>query len=110
MVLFCCEENQYRKEANEAQGKISWLMGTVQRSLFPHLDECLETPLAEQEKRLVTIFEIVQVEKHVHKRASTQWPRNSLISSTTANSFAFASTSTVISRPSQHSGISPESI
>ena len=53
--------------------RISWLMGTVQRSLFPHLDECLETPLTEQEKRLVTILEIVLVEKHVHKKASTQW-------------------------------------
>ncbi len=45
--------------------KISWLMGSVQRSLFPHLDECLETPLTEQKKRLVTVLEIVQVEKHV---------------------------------------------
>jgi transposase len=53
--------------------RISWLMGTVQRSLFPHLDECLETPLTKQEKRLVTILEIVQVEKHVYKRASNQW-------------------------------------
>ena len=42
--------------------KISWLMGSVQRSLFPHLDDCLEMPLTEQEKRLVTILEIVQVE------------------------------------------------
>jgi len=32
--------------------KISWLMGRVQRSLFPHLNECLPTPLTEQEKRL----------------------------------------------------------
>ena len=53
--------------------KISWLMGSVQRSLFPHLDECLDVPLTEQEKRLVTILEIVQVERHVRKRASTQW-------------------------------------
>jgi hypothetical protein len=53
--------------------RISWLMGTVQRSLFPHLDECLDIPLTEQEKRLVTILEIVQVEKHVTKSASTQW-------------------------------------
>jgi hypothetical protein len=53
--------------------RISWLMGTVQRSLFPHLDECLKTPLTEQEKRLVTILEIVQVEKHVYEGAFTQW-------------------------------------
>ena len=33
--------------------KISWLMGTVQRSLFSHLDVCLSVPLTEQEKHLV---------------------------------------------------------
>lgn len=53
--------------------KISWLVGSVQRSLFPHLDECLDVPLTEQEKRLITILEIVQVERHVHKSASSQW-------------------------------------
>ena len=45
--------------------KISWLMGRVQKSLFPHLNECLPTPLTEQEKRLVSILEIVEVERHV---------------------------------------------
>ena len=45
--------------------KISWLMGRVQRSLFPHLNECLPTPLTAQEKRLVSILEIVQIERHV---------------------------------------------
>ena len=28
--------------------RISWLMGTVQKSLFPHLDECLDSPLTER--------------------------------------------------------------
>jgi len=45
--------------------KISWLMGRVQRSLFPHLNQCLPTPLTAQEERLVKILEIVQVEEHV---------------------------------------------
>ena len=45
--------------------KISWLMGRVQKSLFPHLNECLPAPLTEQEKRLVSILEIVEVERHV---------------------------------------------
>jgi hypothetical protein len=45
--------------------KISWLMGRVQQSLFPHLNQCLKTPLTEQEERLVSILEIVQVERHV---------------------------------------------
>jgi len=53
--------------------KISWLMGRVQRRLFPHLNECLDTLLTEQEQRLVTILEIVQVEKYVPKNAATQW-------------------------------------
>ncbi len=45
--------------------KISWLMGRVQKSLFPHLGECFDTPLTEQEKRLVAILEIVKVEKNM---------------------------------------------
>ena len=39
--------------------KISWLMGRVQKSLFPHLNECFDTLLTEQEQRLVSILEIV---------------------------------------------------
>jgi len=53
--------------------KVSWLMGSVQRSLFPHLDECLDVPMTDQEKHLVSILEIVQVEKHVPKNAFDQW-------------------------------------
>ena len=53
--------------------RISWLMGSVQQSLFPHLDECLETPLTDQEKHLVTILEIAQVEKYVLKSTFNQW-------------------------------------
>lgn len=53
--------------------RISWLMGSVQRSLFPHLDECLDVPLTNQEKHLVSILEIVQVEKYVPKSAFNQW-------------------------------------
>ena len=45
--------------------RISWLMGTVQQSLFPHLDECLPVPLTEREKHLVKILELIQVEKYV---------------------------------------------
>lgn len=37
-----------QEDANEVQGKISWLMGTVQHSLFPLLDECLSEPLTER--------------------------------------------------------------
>lgn len=50
--------------------KISWLMGKVQKSLIPHLIECVTTPLTEQEERLVTILEVVEVERHVSKTIS----------------------------------------
>lgn len=53
--------------------KISWLMGTVQQSLFPYLDECLPVPLTAPEKQLIKILELVQIEKHVPVRASRQW-------------------------------------
>ncbi|MFH0784063.1 MAG: hypothetical protein V2B20_19210 [Pseudomonadota bacterium] len=47
--------------------KISWLIGRVQRSLFPHLNQCLSTPFTEQEERLLSILELVQVERYVSK-------------------------------------------
>lgn len=53
--------------------KVSWLMETVQQSLFPHLDECLPLPLTEPEKQLVKILELVQIEKHVPASSSKQW-------------------------------------
>lgn len=53
--------------------RISWLMGTVQQSLFPHLDECLPAPLTEQEKHLVKILELIQIETHVPVSACRQW-------------------------------------
>lgn len=52
---------------------ISWLMGTVQRSVVPHLEACLAAPLTAQEKRLVTILALVHRERYVPKRASRQW-------------------------------------
>jgi hypothetical protein len=38
---------------------VSWLMGTVQRTWFPHRDACLAAPLTAQEKRLGTILALV---------------------------------------------------
>lgn len=55
------------------KGKISWLMGTVQQSLFPYLDECLPGPMTEPEKHLVKILELVQIEKYVPVSAKRQW-------------------------------------
>ena len=45
--------------------KVSWLMGRMQRSLFPCLEECCYLPLTKQEKRLVEILELVEIEKHI---------------------------------------------
>jgi hypothetical protein len=53
--------------------KISWLMGRVQLSLFPHLNDCLETVLTEQEQRLITLLEFVKIERYVPKKAANQW-------------------------------------
>ena len=53
--------------------RISWLMGTVQQSLFPHLDECLPAPLTEREKQLVKILELIQIERFVPVTANRQW-------------------------------------
>ncbi len=53
--------------------KISWLMGRVQLSLFPHLNECLETVLTEQEQRLVMLLEFIKVERYIPKKAANQW-------------------------------------
>ena len=44
---------------------VSWLTGTLQRNLFPRLEECWERPLTEKEQQLVSILELVQIEKFV---------------------------------------------
>lgn len=51
--------------------KVSWLMGRLQRSLFPNLEQCCVSPLSKQEKHLVKILEIVAIERHIPK--SKQW-------------------------------------
>jgi hypothetical protein len=48
---------------------VSWLMGTLQRNLFPRLEECEERALTEKERQLVSILELVQIEKFVGRPA-----------------------------------------
>jgi hypothetical protein len=55
------------------KNKISWLMGRVQKSLFHHLNDCFDSPPTVQEERLVSILEIVQVEKYISKCATGHW-------------------------------------
>src|SRR3989339_509762 len=45
--------------------KISWLMGTLQQHLFPRLEECWERAFTDKEQQLVSILELVQIEKFV---------------------------------------------
>lgn len=44
---------------------VSWLMGSLQRNLFPRLEECWERPLTEKEIQLVNILELIQIERFV---------------------------------------------
>ena len=53
--------------------KIPWLMGRLQRSLFPCLEECCLSPLTLQDKHLVKMLEIIEIESHIPK--SRQWTR-----------------------------------
>lgn len=52
---------------------ISWLMDSLQKNLFPRLEECWEEPLTEKERQLVWILEVVEVERYIVRSASTQW-------------------------------------
>src|SRR5712691_1602336 len=73
ILLGCCHNALKEAQLMKLKETISWLMGTVQRTLFPHLEECLASPLTEQEKRLVKILELVHREHYVPKSASRQW-------------------------------------
>ena len=42
---------------------VSWLTGTLQRNLFPCLEECWERRLTDKERQLVSILELLQIEK-----------------------------------------------
>jgi len=42
---------------------VSWLMGSLQRNLIPCLEECWERPFTDKERQLVSILELVQIEK-----------------------------------------------
>jgi hypothetical protein len=51
LARFYIQKNIIKEGAMMLIDTISWLMGRVQRSLFPHLNQCLPTPLTEQEER-----------------------------------------------------------
>lgn len=52
---------------------VSWLKGTLQRGLFPNLEEFWNTTLTDKEQQLVSILELVEVEGFVLRKADNQW-------------------------------------
>lgn len=69
--------------------RISYLLGSVQRSLFPHLRETVGE-LTEKERRFVLVLEVVEVEKHVrdhHWRGRKPKDRKPLARSFVAKAF-----------------------
>jgi hypothetical protein len=54
---------------------VSWLLGTLQRNLFPRLEECCERPLTDKEQQLVSILEVVQVEKFAGRPSPQRFGR-----------------------------------
>jgi len=44
--------------------RVSWILGTLQRYLFPRLEECGERPLTEKEQQLVLLRSVVQKSFH----------------------------------------------
>lgn len=69
--------------------RISYLLGSVQRSLFPHLREEVGE-LTEKERRFVLVLEVVEIEKHVrnhHWLGRTPKDRKPLARSFVAKAF-----------------------
>jgi len=47
--------------------RVSWILGTLQRYLFPRLEECGERPLTEKEQQLASILEVLYLERFVSR-------------------------------------------
>jgi hypothetical protein len=52
--------------------KISWLMSAIQGELFPHFQKSLDEPLSDKQKKLISILELIEIEKYVQS-SSYQW-------------------------------------
>ncbi len=59
--------------------RVSWLMGLIQESLLPLLQKCADNPITEQEEKLVSLLEIIEVERYVRRTTYTQWLRCKLL-------------------------------
>jgi IS5 family transposase len=45
--------------------RLSWLQKRIQENLFPYVTECLDDPLTEKQKSLITILDVIEIEKCV---------------------------------------------
>jgi hypothetical protein len=74
-VIFCVlQKGAFPKEMPVKLGQaISWLLGSLQQGLFPKLEECWKTPLTAKEQQLVSILELVEVERFVPRSSANQW-------------------------------------
>jgi len=61
---------------------VSWLIGTLQRNLIPRLEDCWERALTEKERQLVSILEVLQIEKFIWRPGQgcgrKPWERSAL--------------------------------
>ena len=84
---------------------ISWLLRNLDRSLFPQLEECWSIASTEKEQQLVSILELIQIEKYVPWSAINQWvgrklcERESMARSFMASVYGFAFTRSLIEAP-----------
>jgi hypothetical protein len=51
---------------------ISWLLAGLQQTLFPQLEGAWKTPLTGKEQQLVSILEILEIERHIPNSARNQ--------------------------------------
>ena len=59
-----CEQRTKHTEAPmKLREAVSWLMGSLHRNLIPCLEECWERPLTDKEQQLVSILELLHIEK-----------------------------------------------
>jgi Transposase DDE domain/Transposase domain (DUF772) len=62
---------------------VSWLTRTLQQHLFPRLEECWERPLTDKERQLVSILEVLQIEKLIlrpgQRFGRKPWERQAMV-------------------------------
>ena len=57
---------------NKMIERLSWLTGRIQKDLFPYVQECFNDPVTKKQQQLITILEVVEVERYA-RSAKYQW-------------------------------------